>query len=111
MHMLAVFAKFEDWVVLSAIQALRKDISTIPIHHYLMMLQISWSVLSVMIQYYLQVRIKILISFIQLQLVPFDASLDQRLSLGLRVSGGQGMEQGKVGTFDPEARKRSLDCL
>ena len=49
-HMLTVFAKFEDWVVLSTIQALRKDISAIPIHHYLTSLQIRMIVLASMSQ-------------------------------------------------------------
>lgn len=109
--MLAVLTKLEDRVVLPAIQALRKDISAIPIDHYLMILQMSRSVLSIMIQYYLQVRIKILISLVQLQLVPSDASLNQRLSLSLGVAAGQSMEKCKVRAFNPKARKWSLECL
>lgn len=109
--MLAVFTKLEDWVVLSAIQALRKEISTIPIYYYLMILQNCRSVLSIMVQNYLQVCIKILISFIQLQLVSFHASLNQRLSLGFGVGARQCMEKGKVRAFDPKARKGSFECL
>lgn len=110
-NMLTVLTKLEDLVVLPAVQALRKDISTIPIHYYLMIFQISRSVLSIMIQNYLQVRIKILISFVQLQFVPFNASLDQRISLDLSVGARQGVEKGKVCAFDPKTRKGSLECL
>ena len=110
-YMLAVLAKLEDWVVFSAIQALRKDISAIPIHHYLTIFQISRSVLSVVIQYDLQVRIKILISSVQLKLIPLDTSLNQRLSFALSVSARQRVKKRKVRSFDPEASKWRLEGL
>lgn len=78
-HMLAFLAKLEDLVVFSAIQALRKDISPIPIHYYLMILQISRSMLSIMIKHDLQVTIKGTISFVQLKLISLDTSLNQCL--------------------------------